>query len=49
MKAAQRLRKTRIFFDSAVFADICILIILKKHMGLARVAGVIKIEGGGGN
>ncbi len=31
------------FFGSVVFAAICILIILKKYPGIARVAGVIKM------
>jgi uncharacterized membrane protein len=31
------------FFGSVVFAAICILIILKKYPGVARVAGVIKM------
>ena len=31
------------FFESVVFAAICILIILKRYSGLARVAGVIKM------
>jgi uncharacterized membrane protein len=43
LEAAQRLRAILNFFDSVVFAAICILIILKRYPGIARVAEVIKM------
>ena len=43
LEAAQRLRAILNSFGSVVFAAICILIILRRRPGIARVAEVIKM------
>ena len=42
MEAAQGLWTIGSFFGSVGFAVICMLIILKNHLGIARVAAVIR-------
>src|SRR5476649_304618 len=48
-QASLKLQAAGNFFGNAVFAVICILIILKKHLVTARVAAVITVEPKGPN